>query len=231
MRCTLIRADGEGGALKESGDPRRENQALRERISNLTGAILRISATLDLDTVLAEVVASARGLTGARYGVIVTVDESGAPSDFVFSGVTPEEQQELLAWSGSGRLIQHLRESPGPLRLADLSEYARSLGIAPARTFSRTFQGTPLRHRGADVGNFFLADKADGEAFTDDDEEVLVLFASQAAPPQARRRRGRPHLDLQRARRRLPHGEAAGRLRPTDSRIEEIFGDRFALTV
>ena len=38
-----------------------------------------------------------------------------------------------------------------------------------------------MRHRGADVGNFFLADKTDGEEFTDEDEEVLMLFASQAA--------------------------------------------------
>ena len=167
--------------MTDSGDQRQENQALRERISTLTAAILRISATLDLDTVLAEVVESARGLTGARYGVIVTVDEAGAPTDFVFSGVTPEEQQELLAWPGSIRLFQHLRELPGPLRVADFSAYVRSLGIAPARTFSRTFQGTPMRHRGADVGNFFLAEKADGNEFTDDDEEVLLLFASQAA--------------------------------------------------
>ena len=38
-----------------------------------------------------------------------------------------------------------------------------------------------MRYRGADVGNFFLAEKADGEKFTGDDEEVLVLFASLAA--------------------------------------------------
>ena len=75
--------------MTDPGDQRRENVALRERISTLTAAILRISATLDLDTVLAEVVASARGLTGARYGVIVTVDEAGAPQDF-WSG-TPAE--------------------------------------------------------------------------------------------------------------------------------------------
>ncbi len=34
----------------------------------------------------------------------------------------------------------------------------------------------------------------------------------QAAAPQAGRRRGQPHLDLQRARRRLPHGETRGGL-------------------
>ena len=62
-----------------SDDLRRENRALRERISTLNAAILKINASLDLDTVLRETVASARGLTGARYGVIATVDEAGAP--------------------------------------------------------------------------------------------------------------------------------------------------------
>ena len=78
--------------MTQSGDTQREIEALRERISTLSAAVLRISATLDLDTVLAEVVESARRLTGARYGVIATVDETGAPTcESVFSGFTPEE--------------------------------------------------------------------------------------------------------------------------------------------
>ena len=183
--------------MTDSDDARREIEALRQRTATLNAAILRIGATLDLDTVLAEVVESARALTGARYGVIAAVDEAGTPQDFVFSGFGPEEQQELLAWPDSGRLFQHLRKLPGPLRLADLAGYVRSLGIAPARTFSRTFQGTPMRHRGADAGHFFLAEKADGEEFTDDDEEVLMLFASQAAAAIAN---ARTHRSEQRAR-------------------------------
>ena len=167
--------------MSEPEDLKRENEALRGRIATLNAAILRINASLDLDTVLDEVVESARALTGARLGFIATVDEAGAPDGFVFSGVTPEEQRELLAWPDSVRLFEHLRSLPGPLRLADLGTYVRALGIEPAPTFSRTFQGTPMRHRGAEVGSFFLADKADGEAFTVEDEEVLTLFASQAA--------------------------------------------------
>ena len=85
------------------------------------------------------------------------------------------------AKENSGRLFEHLRHLPGPLRLADLAGYVRSLGIAPARMFSRTFQGTPMRHRGVAVGYFFLAEKADGEEFTDDEEEVLTLFAAHVA--------------------------------------------------
>ena len=179
-------------------DAKREIEALRERISTLSAAILRISATLDVDTILAEVVESARELTGARYGVIATVDETGAPThESVFSGFTPEEKQEIFGWPDNGRLFEHLRHLPGPLRLDDLAAYVRSLGITPARMFSRTFQGTPMRHRGADVGHFFLADKANGEQFTDDDEEVLMLFATQAAAAVAN---ARTHRSEQHAR-------------------------------
>ena len=167
----------------------------------LSAAILRISATLDLDTVLAEVVESARGLTGARCGVIATVDETGAPRDFVFSGVSPDEEREFLAWPDGARLFDHLRGLPGPLRLADLSGYVRSLGMTPARVFSRTFQATPMSHRGTGVGHFFLAEKADGGEFTDDDEEVLTLFASQAAAAvasaRAHRAERRARADLE----------------------------------
>ena len=49
-------------------------------------AILRIGVGLDLDTVLEVVVESAWVLTGATYGVIATVDESGEPRDYVTSG-------------------------------------------------------------------------------------------------------------------------------------------------
>ena len=168
-------------ALTDSVDPRRENEALRERISTLNAAILRINGTLDLDIVLGEAVESARKLTGARYGAVVTVDESGADNDYVLSGFTPEQEQELVAWPDNVHLFQQLRELPGPLRVADLSGYLCSLDVAPPRVLSQTLLGMPMHHRGEDVGYFFLAEKADGKAFTDDDEEVLVLFASQAA--------------------------------------------------
>ena len=183
--------------MTELDDLKRENEALRQRIATLNAAILRINASLDLDTVLDDVVESARAFTGARWGVIAAVDEAGAPLASVFTGFTPEEQRELYAWPDSARLFQHFRELPGPVRVDNLAVYVRALGIEPATMFSRSFQGTPMRHRGADVGSFFLADKADGEPFTDQDEEVLALFASQAASAIAN---ARTHRDERRAR-------------------------------
>ena len=166
-------------------------------LSRLSAAVLRISASLDVDTVLREVVESARALTGARLGVIATVDEAGLAQGHVASGLTEEEARRMAAWPDAMRLFAHLRALDGPLRLPDLGAYVASLGLAPGLIPCRTFQGTPMRHRGLDVGHFFLGEKAGGAAFTDEDEEVLVLFAAQAAIAIAN---ARAHRDERRAR-------------------------------
>ena len=159
-----------------------ETAVLRARISALSAASLRISASLDLEMVLNEVVESARALTGARYGAIATIDEAGAPQDFVTSGFTADEHRHIVEWPDGPRLFEFFRDLPGPLRIPDVPAYVRALGFSPDdRLPSKTFQGTPMRHRGVHVGNFYLVEKADGEAFTDEDEEILVLFAAQAA--------------------------------------------------
>ena len=167
--------------METHDDLRRENEALRARISALSAASLRISASLDLATVLNEVVESARALTGARFGAIATIDEAGAPQDFVTSGFTEAEHQRLAEWSDGPRLFEHFRDLEGPLRIADVPAYVQALGFPTDRLPSKTFQGTPMRHRGVHVGNFYLVEKEGGEAFTDEDEEILVLYASQAA--------------------------------------------------
>ena len=167
--------------MNSSDELRQENAALRERIKRLSVAILRISASLDLDTVLNEVVDSARALTGARYGMIATVDEGGAIQEFIASGLSADERRHMADWPHGYQFFEHLRDLPGVLRLADVPAYIRSLGYCEDLTLSKTLQATPIRHRGVHVGNFFLGEKADGQEFTGEDEEVLVLFASQAA--------------------------------------------------
>ena len=183
--------------LKSREQLNRENQALRDRITKLSAASLQISASLDLTTVLSQVVENARELTGARYGLIVTVDVAGRVQEFVSSGFTPEEHRQMAEWPDGPRLFEHFRSLEGTLRLPDLPAYVRSLGFAPDLIRSKTFQVTPIRHRGVDVGNFFLAEKEGGLEFTGGDEEVLLMFAAQAATAIAN---ARAYRDEQRAR-------------------------------
>ena len=183
--------------MNDRKQPEGEFEALHARISALSAASLRISASLDLDTVLDEVAQSARALTGARYSAIATTEEGGRPQDFVTSGLTPEEHRQLVEWPDGPRLFEHFRDLSGPLRIADMPGYLRSLGFSPHALPSKTFQGTPMRHLGAHVGSFYLIGKEGGGAFTEDDEEVLVLFASQAATAIAN---ARTYRDERRAR-------------------------------
>ena len=168
-----------------------------DRISRLSAAILRISQSLDLATVLQEVVESARALTGARSAVITTLDEEGAVQDFVTSGFLPEDRRRMLEWRDGLRLFEHLRQRPTPLSVADLGGYLDSLGLSACPWGAKTMQGTPMRHGGEHLGTFFLGDKEDDEAFSTEDEEILVLFASQAATAIVN---ARTHRDVERAR-------------------------------
>ena len=183
--------------MKSAEELRGEVEALRERIAKLNAAILRVSATLEIDTVLNEIAAAARGLTGAHYAVIITIDDAGQIEDHVMSGFSAEEARLLSEWPEHRQIFEHLRDLQDPLRVADMPAYVRALGIPAEPLFIRSCQGAPMRHRGVQVGNFFLGEKEGGREFTDEDEEVLVLFASQAATAIAN---ARTHRAEQRAR-------------------------------
>ena len=152
---------------------KRENAALRERFSALGAASLRVSASLDVDTVLQEIVDSARTLAGARYAVIRTVNDEGELQDFVTSGFAEDERRA----------------------------YMRSLELAPLPIRSKNVKGTPMRHYGRHVGDFLVGEKVGGGNFTTEDERVLVLFAHHAATAianaRAHRAEQRARADLE----------------------------------
>ncbi len=176
---------------------RREDRSLRDRFARLSATVLRINSSLDLNTVLQEVVDSACALTGADQGVITMIDGSGRLMDFLTAGMSDDEVQALVAWPEGPRLFEHLRDIQEPFQLADLPGYLESCGFPPGPWPTHTLQGAPMRHRGQHLGHFFVGNKADGAAFTPEDEEIMVLFASQAAAAIAN---ARTHREVEQAR-------------------------------
>ena len=180
----------------------RENEALRERLTRLSEASLRINESLDFDTVLQGVLDSARSLTGARYGVVALVDDAGGLQDLLFSGMTEPEAAQFHELPDGIRLFEYLSGFPQPFRLLDLLAHIRAMdlpdlqppvAVGPAVPFL----AAPVKHRGERVGNFFLAKTEPGDEFTLEDEETLMMFAAQAAMVVAN---ARQHRDEQRAR-------------------------------
>ena len=179
--------------MRNAGELERENEALRDRLSRLSEASLRINESLDFDTVLQGVLDSARSLTEASYALITTVDQSGQVEDYCVSGLTPGDAQRLWEMPEGLRFFEYLSGLPGPLRVRDFAEHARSMGLpefAPPAPVS-SFIAAPIRHRGESVGNIHVAKSEPGLEFRQEDEETLVMFASQAALVIANARRYR----------------------------------------
>ena len=183
--------------MKSPADLQRDNEGLRNRISRLSEAVRRINASLDLDTVLKEIVDRARSLTGARCGIITPVDASGEPRAFVSSGFTAVEHSQLATWSKGSRLLEQLRDVEIPLRVSSLPANVRASDSLPDGVAFDSLRCMPLRHRGRHVGIFLLADQEGESGFTDTDEQVLTLFASQATTAIAN---ARTYRDERRAR-------------------------------
>ena len=70
--------------MNQSDTSHLETDPPRDRLSRLSEASLRINETLEFDKVLQEVVDSARAtLTGARYGMMATLNESGGAGELL----------------------------------------------------------------------------------------------------------------------------------------------------
>ncbi len=163
----------------------REIQALRERLSRLSQASLRINESLDFDQVLQGALDSARSLTGARYGLMILLDGGGPGQDFLSSGLTPEESERLWLTPDGLRIFQALADISEPVRIPDLAQHMRALGFpeftvpVPVEVFS--FMAAPMFHRDVRVGLVIVGAREDGEEFSQEDQETLVMFAAQAA--------------------------------------------------
>ena len=181
-------------------------ESLEKRLLTMSVVSRRVTETLDLDTVLQEVVDGARSLTEARYGALAVFDDSGQVGELFISGITAGERKMMGPMPKGRGLIGFLNEVRAPLRLADLSKHPRSVGLPEFLPPMKTFLGAPIRHVGDPVGNIYLTEKEDGREFTAEDDETLGTFQSQAALTISNARsygaelRGRSKAECKRAR-------------------------------
>ena len=170
-----------------------EIAALRERLSRLGQASLRINESLDFDLVLQDVVDSARALTSSRYGAITVLGEAGQTPHFIVSGLSVEEHQGLWDMPEGRGFFEYLSGIQEPLRVSDIAGHLGALNM-PAFLPSVPVVSllvAPIRHQGAGVGTIYLGHGEEGREFSQEDEDILALFAAQAALAIANARRHR----------------------------------------
>ena len=152
--------------MKQIEELRQENEALRDRLSKLSEASLRINESLELDAVLQGVLDSGRSLTKSRYGAMTIVDDLMQVEDFLTSGITDEERQRLDGGPDGMRLFKHFIELSEPVRVPDFNTYLRSADLPEFRAFPVTsFLAVSIHHRGKKIGYIHLGKREFGEEF------------------------------------------------------------------
>ncbi|MEU7133635.1 GAF domain-containing SpoIIE family protein phosphatase [Streptomyces sp. NPDC046261] len=155
----------------------------QQRIRALLGAILDVSAKLDLSVVLRRIVVTAMELAGARYGALGVLDSEGtALAEFIPVGLDEEETDRLagVALPHGRGLLGLLISDPRPLRVDDIAAHPRAAGLPPGHPPMRSLLGVAITVRGSVYGNLYLTDRRDARPFDDDDEAVVVALASAA---------------------------------------------------
>lgn len=152
---------------------------------DLVDAVLAVTSEIELSTVLDRFVHVAARLTGATYGALTVIDDSGVSTAFVTTG-------------GQGAVADVLRSAPlalgalgavpatGALRLTDVRDHPAFVGIPADHPTTVPFLGTSVRVGPRVFGQLCLSEKAGG--FTHTDEHVVVSLAAAAGAAVANAR-------------------------------------------
>lgn len=140
-----------------------------------------VVSNLDTETLLEQIVAQARAITGARYAALGVLNaKRDGLERFVTDGLDEAARErigELPKGLGVlGVLIRH----PEPIRLHRVSDHPDSFGFPPNHPPMESFLGVPIKIQGEAYGNLYLTDKQDGD-FDQADQDAVELLATWAA--------------------------------------------------
>ena len=144
-------------------------------------ATLLLTSELRPNVVLQRLTEEARQLAGARYAALAVMDEGGHVQRLLTAGI-PRSQHRALGAVPQGRgLLGALFNQGKPLRVRNVAQDPRSVGIPPGHPPTPNLLGVPILSQGKPVGNLYLTDKIGAEEFSEEDERVIEDLAQYAA--------------------------------------------------
>jgi signal transduction histidine kinase len=136
---------------------------------------------LDLESILGQVLDTARDLTGARYAALGVVDESKRELErFLTVGIDAATRRVIGPLPRGQGVLGELINNPKPLRLKAVGDHPRSFGFPPGHPPMDTFLGVPIVIQGEAYGNLYLTEKAGGVKFDEADERTAIVLADWA---------------------------------------------------
>jgi GAF domain-containing protein len=149
------------------------------RIHQITAMV---AEAYDVETALRTIIDNACEMIGADIGALGIPGEPGEPmAHFITSGLAPETAgPEAHPPVGRGVLSILLGKGES-VRLANVSQHPYFEGFPTRHPDVGSFLGVPIQISGKVLGDLYLANKHNGEPFTEEDQQVIELLAGYAA--------------------------------------------------
>ncbi len=166
------------GSMTESVAFDFDTQAHLDTLHRLSLELVR---ERDLEIVLRRIAEAALELLHARYAAIGIPDDQGGLERFVTAGMSSEEVRRIAHPPVGRGLIGLMLREGRTLRLKSLSEHPASVGFPANHPPMRTFLGVPIMLMGTGIGQIYVTEKRDGQAFNTADEKLGEMLAAYAA--------------------------------------------------
>lgn len=148
-----------------------------DALQDVLEAILAVASELDLTAVLNRFVQVSADLTGARYGAINVLDQHGASTMFVYTGI-PTAMARVMGHAPHAQGVLGRIPREGVLRLADLTDHPAFRGFPAEHPPMGSFLGASVRVADHVFGQLYLSEKDGG--FTPADERIVLALAAAA---------------------------------------------------
>ncbi|SDY46075.1 GAF domain-containing protein [Geodermatophilus africanus] len=134
-----------------------------------------------VDVTLRGVVRAALEATGATYGALGVLDDTGAGFErFLVVGMDAATRERIGRLPVGAGVLGLLLQRPEPLRLDDLTAHPAAVGFPPDHPPMHAFLGVPIRVHDAVFGHLYLTVESGGGSFSDADEAAAVALAATA---------------------------------------------------
>jgi len=151
------------------------------RLRRILEATRLVVGSFELDELLRHVIDEACSMTGARYGAVGVLDDSGeALSDFLTVGLTPEVEERIGTRPQGKGVLGVLIAEPEPLLIDCLGRHAASSGFPTGHPPMTSLLGVPLKVADQVYGHLYLTDKWGGRPFSIDDRDLVEALALTA---------------------------------------------------
>ena len=167
--------------VTQSSDPAVSAATDREKhLLELAAASAAVGSEAALEDVLQTTVDVAARLVTARYAALGVLDRTGAHLERLFTaGIDQATRDRIGKLPSDHGVLRILLREGRPARVRDVTGEQHFFGFPTWHPMMRSFLGVPIFVRGIVFGDLYLAEKEDGQEFTEEDQELVTLLANQ----------------------------------------------------